>query len=580
MDNFYLQMHQQSIKWNNQSKSTCSSKEQNSQEFDWNDIEYLYQECQQQVQASNVTNIIKSSQNSELNLKMDQLVRTNNQSSLSEVNENQATLEINEDQKEKFNEIHHKPNLKFSNSSYQGHKKSFSQVILEQEKFKRYRNNKRSAKTLLLISSKRSLMTPLFKTNLQRNIIQLSINYLNSRYSKTLLVDKNILACELIVLAIQEYKKTSDFDQSLLKYSNFTLAYQLTSVDDYCDFSAQPSQKDSFIDNQFIKQDEDQQFQYITDNVENNINREYFNLELNSKVNFRNLTLQISDTSIFGIDLFTIEITNKMYPTQIILLIEDTKNEIFYNLKFEENTTIQEIYNQLQKRSNFKYNQNECFFQLKYPCVNFNNQEPLDIKFPISILPIHWLIIKYKTNQDNLNDLNNNFGFTTSSIKSITSSIIQKDDLIDQKIQQMFNYQEYNLLKIEKNEQMSEVIIGIDYFDFYYYYTKKKQQSYSFCKITKLIVQFLLQNHQSGQTKDYKRIQISSILQIGLKNNELLIIKYLKDEDKIKKIKFMFPQENQEVQKMKMKEQSQDIQSIIDKLSFIIKERRKNTHQL
>ncbi|CAD8143099.1 unnamed protein product [Paramecium pentaurelia] len=580
MDNFYLQMHQQSIKWNNQSKSTCSSKEQNSQEFDWNDIEYLYQECQQQGQASNVTNIIKSSQNSELNLKMDQLVRTNNQSSLSEVNENQATLEINEDQKEKCNEIHHKPNLKCSNSSYQGHKKSFSQVILEQEKFKRYRNNKRSAKTLLLISSKRSLMTPLFKTNLQRNIIQLSINYLNSRYSKTLFVDKNILACELIVLAIQEYKKTSEFDQSLLKYSNFTLAYQLTSVDDYCDFSAQPSQKDSFIDNQFIKQDEDQQFQYIIDNVENNINREYFNLELNSKVNFRNLTLQISDTSTFGIDLFTIEITNKMYPTQIILLIEDTKNEIFYNLKFEENTTIQEIYNQLQRRSNFQYNKNECFFQLKYPCVNFNNQEPLDIKFPISILPIHWLIIKYKSNQDNLNDLNHNYGFSTSSIKSITSSIIQKDDQIDQKIQQMFNYQEYNLLKIENNEQMSEVIIGIDYFDFYYYYTKKKQQNYSFCKITKWMVQFLLQNHQSGQTKDYKRIQISSILQIGLKNNELLIIKYLKDEDKIKKIKFMFPQKNQEVQKMKMKEQSQDIQSIIDKLQFIIKERRKNTHLL
>lgn len=94
---------------------------------------------------------------------MDRLVRTNNQSSLSEVNENEATLEINEDKKERFNELPEKPMRKRSNSSYREHTKSFSQVILEQEKFKRYRNNKRSARTLYLISSKRSLMTPLFK---------------------------------------------------------------------------------------------------------------------------------------------------------------------------------------------------------------------------------------------------------------------------------------------------------------------------------------------------------------------------------------------------------------------------------
>ncbi|CAD8212213.1 unnamed protein product [Paramecium octaurelia] len=580
MDNLYLQMHQQPIKWNNQSRSTCSSKEQNSKEFDWNDIECLYQQCQQQDQASNVTNIIKSSQDSEFNLKMNQLVRTNNQSSQSEVNENQATLEINEDEKEKCNVQPQKIAFKRSNSSYKEHTKSFSQVILEQEKFKRYRNNKRSAKTLVLISSKRSLMTPLFRTNENKNVITVSINYLNSRYSKTLFVNKEILACELIVLALQEYKRTAEFDQNLLKYSNFSLAYQLTSFDDYCDFSAQPSFKDSIVNNQIMKQNDGQQYQYITDNVGMNMNREYFNLELNSKINFKWLTLQILDTSTFGIDLSTIEITQKTYPTQIILLIEDTQNEIFYNLKFQENTTILDIYKQLQKRNNFKYNQSECVFLLKYPCVNVNNQEPLDIKFPISLLPIHWLIIQYKTSSDHLNDPNSNYGFKKSSMMSIASSIIQKDDQLDQKALQMFNYQEYKLLKIENNGLISEVIIGIDFFDFYYYYATKKQQKYSFYKLTKWVVQFLLQHHFSGQSKDYKRIPISSILKVGVKDNELLIIKYLKDDEKTKIIKFMFPKENQEADKIKVKEESQKLKRIIEKLQFIIQERRKNNHQL
>ncbi|CAD8133960.1 unnamed protein product [Paramecium pentaurelia] len=578
MDIFYLQMQEQPIQWINQSKSTCSSKELDSKEFDWNNIEFLYQECQQQDQASNVTNIIKSSQDSEFNLKIDRLVRTNNQSSLSEVNENEATLEINEDQKEKSNELPQKPVLKRSNTSYRGHTKSFSQVIYEQEKFKRYRNNKRSARTLSMVSLKRSLMTPLLKTSLQKNLKQISINYFNSEYSKTLYVDKNILACELIVLALQEYKKTSDFDQGLLKHSNFTLAYQLTSLEDCCDFSGYPSFQDSIIDIQMVKQDSNQQFQYIFDDVEMNSNKGFFQLELNQKVNFKNLTLNIADISNFGLDLFTVEMIHKNYPTSIILLLEDITNEIFYNLKFEEYATIQEIYNQLQKKGNLKYNQNECFFFLKYPCVNFNNEVPLDSKFPISLLPIHWLIIQFKISSKNVNDQIKISGFGVKSLKSISSSMIQKEELIDQKNLQMFNYEEFKVIKIENNGQQNEVIIGIDYFDFYYYYTSQKQQKYSFYKIAKWMVQFLLENHQSGQTKDYKRIQISSILQVRLKNAQLLIIKYLKNEDSIKKIQFMLPKNNNEVDKMKIQEQPVQIKNIVEKLQYIIQERRKNNY--
>lgn len=57
-------------------------------------------------------------------------------------------------------------------------------------------------------------------------------------------------------------------------------------------------------------------------------------------MNFKNLTLSIGDILHYGIDLFTVEITYKTYPRQIILLLEDITNEIFYNLKFEENATI------------------------------------------------------------------------------------------------------------------------------------------------------------------------------------------------------------------------------------------------
>ncbi|CAD8133782.1 unnamed protein product [Paramecium octaurelia] len=577
MDIIYLQMQKQPIQWNIQSKSTCSSKEENSKEFDWNDIEFLYQQCQQQDQASNVTNIIRSSQESEFNLKMDRLVRTNNQSSLSEVNDNEATLEINEDQKDNSNELPQKPIIKRRNTSYRGHTKSFSQVIYEQEKFKRYRNNKRSARTLSMVSLKRSLMTPLFKVSQQKNLKEICVNYLNSEYSKKLIVDKNILACELIVFAIQEYKKTLGFDQRLLKYSNFTLAYQLTSIEEYCDFSASPSFKDSIIENQPPRQDSIQQFQYIFDDIEMNPNKGFFNLELNQKVDFKNVTLSIADTSNFGIDLFTVEKTLMTYPTQIILLLEDAENEIFYNLKFEQNATIQEIYNELKKKGNFKYNQNECFFLLKFPCINFNNSEALDIKFPISLLPIHWLIIQFKISKKN-NDQIKVSGFGLKSLKSISPSMIQKEEFVDQKNLQMFNYEEYKVVKIENNGLQNEVIIGIDYFDLYYYYTTEKQQKYSFYKIAKLMVQFLLENHQSGQTKDYKRIQISSILWVRLKNDQQLMIKYVKNEDSIKKIQFTLPKNNNENDKMKLQEQQVQIKNIVEKLQFIIKERRKNNH--
>ncbi|CAD8130045.1 unnamed protein product [Paramecium sonneborni] len=343
-------------------------------------------------------------------------------------------------------------------------------------------------------------MTPLLKSSLQENLKPITINYLNSSYSQTIYVDKNTLACELIVRAIQEYKKNLNFDQSLLKYSNFTLAYKLTSIDDFCDFSAYPSFKDSIIDKKSVQEDEHQQFQYIFDNLDRNFNRKFFYLELNSHVDFKNLTLEIADTSSFGIDLLTIEITHKTYPTQIILLLEDIKNKIFYNLKFEENATIQDIYNQLQKKGNFKCNQNECFFLLKYPCVNVNNLEPLDIKFPISLLPIHWLIIQYKYDQkntissssNNLNDCFMNSELRLSSIQIISPSIIQKDDYIDRKNVQMFNYKEYKLIKLENNESLNKVIVELDYFDLYYYQTSKKQQKYFYYKIAKGKIQFLL----------------------------------------------------------------------------------------
>lgn len=49
---------------------------------------------------------------------------------------------------------------------------------------------------------KRSLMTPILKNNSQKNLKTIRVKYLNSPYSKTIKVDKNILACEFIVIAI------------------------------------------------------------------------------------------------------------------------------------------------------------------------------------------------------------------------------------------------------------------------------------------------------------------------------------------------------------------------------------------
>lgn len=85
-------------------------------------------------------------------------------------------------------------------------------MIREKEKFKRYRNNRKSARTLSMICLKRSLITSKLLNPSKESKNHVCINYLNTNYSKSFKIDKEMLVCELIVLAINEYKNTQDLD--------------------------------------------------------------------------------------------------------------------------------------------------------------------------------------------------------------------------------------------------------------------------------------------------------------------------------------------------------------------------------
>ncbi|CAD8074585.1 unnamed protein product [Paramecium primaurelia] len=576
MDNFYLKICEQPIKWQKEPKIPLYSSQKENLDINWNDFENLYRQCYEQEQSSNVTKIIKNSQDFELNINLNRQIRTNNQSSWSEIIEYDNIQKINDDQKEIQEEYPQKPILKRSNTSFRTHNKSFTQLISENEKLKRYRINKRSVRTLSMISFKRSLITPILKNNFKYGYKEVQIKYFNTDYSKTIVVDENILVCELIVLAIQEFKRTQNFDQNLLKYSNFSLAYQLTSIDDYFDFSN--SQINSIIEDQTEYQ---QQYPYVIEEG-NSLSSRKIDLDLSQKIFYKVLILEVVDKNKYGIDLYTIEITKKQFPNSIIILIEDTKNVIFYNLNIDLNATLEDIYNQLQRRSGNKYNKNDWYFNLKFPCINIDYKEPLHFQFPIIQLPIHWLQIQFKF--ENINNP------TTGSIRELYNQSGNKDSILvsqsftDVNIQiekklAMFNYKEFKVIKLENDGYQNEVIIGIDYFDFYFSYLTKKKSKFSIYKLTKCFVQILLENYQSGQTKDYKRIPTSSIISVLLKDNQKIEIKYQKNEDKIKQLKFILPKREVSEEENKNKEEIININEIYQKLSYIIQQGRNSPTQ-
>ncbi|CAK79542.1 unnamed protein product (macronuclear) [Paramecium tetraurelia] len=572
MDNFYLKICEQPIKWKKEPKIPLYTSQKENLDLNWNDFENLYRQCYEQEQSSNVTNLIKNSQDFELNTNVNRLIRTNNQSSWSEIIENQNIQKINDDQKDQQEEYHQKPVLKRSNTSFRTHNKSFTQLISENEKLKRYRNNKRSVKTLSMMSLKRSLFTPILKNNFKYGFKEVQIKYLNSEYSKMIIVDENILVCELIVLAIQEFQRTSKCDQNLLKYSNFSLAYKLTSFDDFFDLCN--SQADSVIED---KTQQYQEFPYVIDE-ENSFSSKKIDLDLGQKIFYKVLNLEVVDKIRYGIDLYTIEITKQQFPNSIILLVEDTKNEIFYNLNNRLDATLEDIYNQLQRRSGNKYNKNDWYFNLKFPCINIDYKEPLHFQFPLHLLPIHWLQISFKfdnihnTAAGSIRELYNQSGVKDSFI--ISQSLTDMNCQIEKKLE-MFNYKEFKVIKLENDGYQNEVVIGIDYFDFYFSYLTTKNSKFSLYKLAKCFVQIVLENHQSGQTKDYKRIPTSSILSILLQDNQKIEIKYQKNEDKVKKLKFILPKRDESEEEPKKKDEKIiNINEIVQKLSYIIEQRR------
>lgn len=59
----------------------------------------------------------------------------------------------------------------------------------------------------------------------------------------------------------------------------------------------------------------------------------------------------------------------------------------------------------------------------------------------------------------------------------------------------MFNYKEFKLIKLENDGYKNEVIIGIDYFDFYFSYLTKKNSKFTFYKLAKCFIQIILENY-------------------------------------------------------------------------------------
>ncbi|CAD8064493.1 unnamed protein product [Paramecium primaurelia] len=461
------------------------------------------------------------------------------------------------------------------------------------EKYFIKKNNQIIETSFEKIKFKRSNFSRVFLTNIRQHQKPIQVRYFRSTITKVLMIDQDMLAAEFIVLALTQFQNDVKLDQSLYEFPNYSLAYQIEGQDDQQDLDEfqyrRPLQRyksfGSLEDKMKSRRESLNEIDYdqkpisqaeislLADDIDDKI----IQIDLESPMRYYKSVdiVPILDSKQLDISLQMVKILHQQLPNHILILIEEPISQGRFHIQIRPNQLIEELFIELSKKVNKKYRITDYNLILKYPCIHMS-KEPINIKIPISKLPIHYLILTQKFQNEPIRSLRQ---FTDSFTLNINKDTIfsksanksyrflqdeGKSSEYTDKVRNLYSYQEYELQKIDKKYR-NNVILGIDYFDLYYTYTQERQRSFTLGKFCKSLSQILIE--EPIIQKDYRRLPLNKIQKIELTKDFQLIIVYEKSQNYKKQLHFGIDL-NQE--KSKIDIQQKTIINAYSKLEYLV----------
>ncbi|CAD8068514.1 unnamed protein product [Paramecium sonneborni] len=466
-----------------------------------------------------------------------------------------------------------------------------------QQKVEKYfvkKNNQIIETSFEKIKIKRSNFSGVFLTNLKQYQKPIQVRYFRSTITKVLVIDQEMLAAEFIVLALTQFQNDIRLDQSLYEFPNYSLAYQIEGQDDQQDLDEftyrRPLQRyksfGSLEDMMKSKRESLKEIDFEQKPVsqaevsllaDDEIDDKIIQIDLESPMRYYKSVdiVPILDSKQLDIDLQMVKILHQQLPNYILILIEEPLNKGRFHIKIRPNQFVEDLFIELVKKANKKYRSTDYNLNLKYPCIHMGT-EPINLKIPISKLPIHYLILTQKFQSEKIRssrqctdsftiNINKDTIFSKSANKSYR--LFQEEGKTTEstdKFRNQYSYQEYQLLKID-NQFKNNVILGIDYFDLYYSYTQDRQRQFSIGKFCKQISEILFE--EPLIQKDYRRLPLNKIQKIELTKDFHLIIVYEKSQDYKKQLHFGIDI-NQEKSKIDL--QQKTVMNAYNKLEYLV----------
>ncbi|CAD8130608.1 unnamed protein product [Paramecium sonneborni] len=426
----------------------------------------------------------------------------------------------------------------------------------------------------------------------KQHLRTIQVKYFRTNLSKVLFIEKDMTAIEFIVLALKEYSLERRFDQNLYEYKNYTLAYQLETLEDQMEMDEDRFRKPIQRTKSFNEKDEDNiaarrvscDERAITSQVEysfQDIEDKTITIDYPATLSCKQVDIVVNSTCelSFGIDLLTIKKTYELFPQYIILLIEDAQTQSNQQIKCLNTSTIQNVFEQLNSGPINKRSLKDYFLRLKYSCIH-TNILLLCLNTPINELPIHWLVLEKKynieTQPSELIDISNKF----SNFKQqnyVDDGLLSFNPLdstfkIDSKnyLSQIYSYQDFSLMQLKKKQQF-QVILGIDYFDIQIIKVNQQNNQFSPISIFQYIKNYMIEMF-NNQKKLNKTIKLKSIKKyyLDVKQNTFYFI-YKNSVRNFKQLCFFPLQSNDKRTQAKFNEQFFDIYQKFGKLLEIRK---------
>ncbi|CAD8058983.1 unnamed protein product [Paramecium primaurelia] len=461
------------------------------------------------------------------------------------------------------------------------------------DKYFMKKNNQIIETSFEKLKVKRSNFSGIFLTNLRQQQKPIQVRYFRSTITKVLVIEQDMLAAEFIVLALTQFQNDSKLDQSLYEFPNYSLAYQIEGQDDQQDLDEfsyrRPLQRyksfGSLEDKMKSRRESLDEINYdqkpvsqaeislLADDIDDKI----IQIDLESPMRYYKSVdiVPILDQKQLDIDLQMVKILHQQLPNHILILIEEPISQGRFHIKIRPNQLVEELFIELSRKANKKYRSTDYQLILKYPCIHMS-KEQINLKMPINKLPIHYLVLTSKFQNEIIRSLRQcNDSFTVNINKDTIFSksanksyrFLQEEgkmsDSVD-KVRNQYSYQEYQLLKIDKQFK-NNVILGIDYFDLYYTYTQERQRQFSLGKLCKSISQILFE--EPLIQKDYRRLPLNKIQNVELTKDFNLIIVYEKSQNYRKQLHFGIDL-NQEKSKIDLQQKS--IMNACNKLEYLV----------